>query len=106
MMIMLLELNLQLLRLILTIKINFSKTWFITPSMLMSICLNMIIHVKIKEHLPGSPLKHYSINKEIYIIHNKNILKNISLENISVIEFGDTLSKSKNFIHYQKVIIM
>ena len=63
----------------------------------------MTIHMKSqKNNLPGSPLRHYSINKEIYIIHNKNILKNVILENISVIEFGDTLSDNKNYYSLSK----
>ena len=81
----------------------FLRPGFITPSMLMSICPKYdYSYDKPKEHLPGSSSKHYSINKEIYIINNKNILKNISLENISVIEFGDTLSNSKNFYSLSK----
>ena len=61
--------------------------------MLMSICPKYdYSYDKPKEYLPVSALKHYSINKEIYIIHNKNILKNKSLKKISVIKFGNTLS--------------
>lgn len=84
-------------------KIIFLRPGFITPSMLMSICPKYdYSYDKPKEHLPGSSLKHYSINKEIYIIHNKNILKNISLENISIIEFGNTLSNNKNYYSLSK----
>ena len=84
-------------------KLIFLRPGFITPSMLMSICPKYdYSYDKPKEHLPGSSLKHYSINKDIYIIHNKNILKNTNLKNISVIEFGDTLSDNESYYSLSK----
>ena len=83
--------------------INFLRPGFITPSMLMSICPKYnFSYDNLKEKVPGSSSRHYSINKDIYIIHNKNILKNTNLDNISIIEFGDVLSNNKYYYSLSK----
>ena len=84
------------------VKINFNENHldilrpgFITPSMILSIFPKFSFTYfkgEEKENTPGSESKHYSIDKNIYIVHNKNLLKGSNLENVSIIEFGNELS--------------
>jgi len=83
--------------------INFLRPGFITPSMLMSICPKYnFSYEQLENKIPGSSIKHYSINKDTYIVKNKNILKNADLSNVSIIEFGEALSNNKYFYSLSK----
>lgn len=84
--------------------IDFIRPGFITPSMIMSICpkYDFSYNYLNKENIPGSGITHYSINKHTYIVQDKSVLRNIDLENISIIEFGSELQKNKNYYSLSK----
>ncbi len=79
--------------------IDILRPGFITPSMLCAIYQEYDFRYKLDKNVPGSTIKHYSINKDIRLIQTHELIEYIDLRNSSLIEFGDNFN-NMNFSNY------
>lgn len=74
--------------------INILRPGFITPSMLCSIYQEFDFKYKLDKNVPGSSIKHYSINKDIRLIQTNELIEYLDFQNSSLIEFGNEFSNN------------
>jgi len=80
-----------------TKNINILRPGFITPSIISSVAREYNFTYKYNDtfNVPGSSNKHYSINKDIYLIQNKDLITYIDKNNSSFIDFGCNLKNDE-----------
>ena len=79
--------------------INILRPGFITPSMLCAIYQEFDFRYKMDNTVPGSTIKHYSINKDIRLIQTHELIEYLDFKNSSLIEFGNIFN-NMNFSNY------
>jgi len=84
--------------------IDILRPGFITPSMLCSIYQDYELNYKLDKDVPGSTIKHYSINKDIRLIQTHELIEYIDSKNSSLIEFGDNFC-NMNFSNYYSLSV-
>lgn len=79
--------------------INILRPGFITPSMLCSIYPDFEYVYNKNPDIPGSSMKHYSINKNIQLVQSFSFIETLDKVSSSIVDFGSNFNNS-GFLNY------